>query len=45
MAIGSRCQSSNTYLELNFEQVKSAEDQNQLIKLGIDAMKKSQDFQ
>ena len=43
IAIGSRCQSSNTYLEIKFDEVKNADSMEALIKLAIGAMKKSQD--
>jgi len=42
-AIGSRCQTANTYLENNLELFDSA-DINELIKHSIGAMKKAQDI-
>lgn len=43
-AMGSRCQTANTYLENNLESFDNC-NLNDLIKHAIEAMKKSQDIQ
>ncbi len=43
-AIGSRCQTANTYLENHFDQLDNATP-DELIKIAIGAMKKAQDME